>query len=151
MSDRLVGATGGCRGYQRLQSSAWQVESQFCLCQLQAHCCDQPERCFGPDSTMKNATYDECCGPGFQKFMKIFLSKVVRVAEDTEELREMQTIMKAYLIFVNSLDTTAWELAAQVEGKLAISHYNSLTMHDANHHLGIQGFMKKRLAIMKDL
>ncbi|CAE7538211.1 TPS1 [Symbiodinium microadriaticum] len=116
-----------------------------------AHCCDQPERCFGPDSMMKNATHDECCGPAFQGFMKIFLSKVVRVAEDTEELREMQTIMKAYLIFVNSLDTTAWELAAQVEGKLAISHYNTLTMYDANHHLGIQGFMKKRLAIMKDL
>ncbi|CAE7503756.1 TPS1 [Symbiodinium natans] len=100
---------------------------------------------------LKEGTYEECCGLAFQEFMLVFLGKAIRDLEDVEELREIQTVMKTYLLFVNSLDTLAWELAAQAEGKMAIAHYNTLTEPAANEGLSLEGFMKKRLAVMKDL
>eukprot|EP00434_Breviolum_minutum_P018734 symbB.v1.2.016531.t1/scaffold1257.1/size128495/10 len=119
-----------------------------------AHCCEQPERCFGPDKDIKDKTHEDCCGSTFQELLKKSVAKELRETEDVDGLKEIYSVTEAFLNFVNYADIAAWELLAQAAGKRALAEYNAFsTFTDdmVSGNFDEERFKQRKMYVIKDV
>ena len=114
-----------------------------------AHCCDQPERCFGEGKDLQESGVEECCGLKVQRALLQSVARDLRAAEEVAHLREIYSVLQAFCHFVNFGDISAWELLAQAAGKVALAEYNDFALRAPE--LGSESYRSRRLFLMREI